>query len=166
VGARSLRCWEGTPLNIGYAIDVLRPQPPSDRETTDSHIRLPTWASTSGQKSSSRGRATWCPGVPAVSHGDHLRVAHRPLSGISRRWGRCSSRQATASMRVMTDVSSSACTHSSPTRWAAGRARSAFAWRSAPHNARSSWWSSSRPRWWPRSTGVAHRSAAGPAAEL
>ena len=27
VGARSLRVWDGTPMNIGYAIDVLRPQP-------------------------------------------------------------------------------------------------------------------------------------------
>ncbi|HET9271893.1 MAG TPA: DUF222 domain-containing protein [Vicinamibacterales bacterium] len=27
VGARSLRVWDGTPLNLGYAIDVLRPQP-------------------------------------------------------------------------------------------------------------------------------------------
>jgi hypothetical protein len=27
VSGRSLRCWDGTPLNVGYAIDVLRPQP-------------------------------------------------------------------------------------------------------------------------------------------
>jgi len=27
VNAKSLRVWDGTPLNVGYAIDVLRPQP-------------------------------------------------------------------------------------------------------------------------------------------
>ena len=27
VSGRSLRTWDGTPLNVGYAIDVLRPQP-------------------------------------------------------------------------------------------------------------------------------------------
>ena len=27
VTAGSLRCWDGTPLNLGYAIDVLRPAP-------------------------------------------------------------------------------------------------------------------------------------------
>ena len=27
VTARSLRCWDGTPLNLGYVIDVLRPAP-------------------------------------------------------------------------------------------------------------------------------------------
>jgi hypothetical protein len=29
VSATSLRVWDGTPLNVGYAIDVLRPQPAS-----------------------------------------------------------------------------------------------------------------------------------------
>lgn len=35
---RLLRCWDGTPFNVGYAIDVLRPQPPTQSDSADRQV--------------------------------------------------------------------------------------------------------------------------------